>query len=124
MGLFQKLFGITPKPGKPREVTEDEFDEIIKSTKPIVIDFYSLTCPPCQVMGGLLNELGPAYAGRIEFFKMNVDRNPRTAATFQIQSVPTVLLIHRGKIVDRIVGLLPLMPLKDKIEQMARRVSA
>jgi thioredoxin 1 len=124
MGFFQKLFGITPKPGKPREITEDEFDEIVKSTKPMVVDFYSLTCPPCQVMGGLLNELGPAYAGQIEFFKMNVDRNPRAAATFQIQSVPTVLLIHRGKIADRIVGLLPLMPLKDKIERMARRVSA
>jgi len=124
MGLFQKLFGITPKPGKPREITDNEFDEIINSARPIVVDFYSLTCPPCQVMGGLLNELGPAYTGRLDFFKMNVDRNPRAAANFQIQSVPTVLIIHRGKMVERIVGLLPLMPLKEKLERAARRVSA
>ena len=124
MGFFQKLFGITPKPGKPREITDDEFDEIANYPRPVVIDFYSSTCPPCQVMGGLLNELGPAYAGRIDFLKLNVDRNPRAAARFQIQSVPTVLLFHRGKIVDRIVGLLPLNPLRNKFDQLARRFSA
>lgn len=124
MEFFRKIFGISPKPGRPREITDDEFDEIIHSTKPVVVDFYSLTCPPCQVMGGLLNELGPAYAGRIDFFKVNVDKNPRSAARFQIQSVPTVLVFHRARIVDSIVGLLPLIPLRNKFDQLARRVSA
>lgn len=123
MGFLEKLFGKTPKPGKPREITDDDFEEILHSEKPAVVDFYSLTCPPCQVMGGLLNELGPAYAGRIDFFKLNVDKNPRTAARFQIQSVPTVLLFRRGKIIDSIVGLLPLIPLRNKFDQLARRLS-
>jgi thioredoxin 1 len=124
MGFLEKLFGKTSKPGKPREITDDDFEEILHSEKPAVVDFYSLTCPPCQVMGGLLNELGPAYAGRIDFCKINVDRNSGTAARFQIQSVPTVMLFHRGKIVDRVVGLLPLIPLRDKLDQLARRLSA
>lgn len=124
MGFLEKFFGKTPKPGRPREITDDDFEELLQSEKPVVVDFYSLTCPPCQVMGGLLNELGPAYTGRIDFFKLNVDNNPRTAARFQIQSVPTVLLFRRGKIVDSIVGLLPLIPLRNKFDQLARRVSA
>lgn len=124
MGFFRKLFGLTPKPGKPREITDDDFEEILHSERPVVVDFYSLTCPPCQVMGGLLNELGPAYTGRIDFFKLNVDKNPRTTVRFQIQSVPTVLLFRRGKIVDSIVGLLPLIPLRNKFDQLARRISA
>jgi thioredoxin 1 len=124
MGFFGKFFGKTQKPGRPQEINDNDLEEILQSRELVVVDFYSLTCPPCQVMGGLLNELGPAYAGRIDFFKLNVDRNPRAAAKFQIQSVPTVMLFRQGKIVDRIIGLLPLTPLKSKFDQLARRISA
>ncbi len=122
MGFFQKLFGGSPKPGKPRQITDELFEQdVFNSPKPVVVDFYSSTCPPCQVMGGLLNELGPTYVGEIDFFKLNVNHNPRTAAQFRIQSVPTVLFFYRGKIVDRVIGLLPLIPLREKLDRLARR---
>ncbi len=121
MGLFKNLFNRPPKPGKPRPVTDETFEqEVLASDIPAVVDFWSLRCPPCQVMGGLLDEIGPEYAGRVNIFKMNVDQNPRTAMQYQIHSIPTVILFRKGKTVDRIVGLLPLNPLRRKIEKLAQ----
>jgi len=122
MGFFQKLFGGSPKPGKPRPITDEMFQQdVLRSPRPVVVDFYSSTCPPCHVMGGLLNELGPDFADRIEFYKLNVDKNPQTAAKYQIQSVPTLVFFYRGKMVDKIVGLMPLNPLREKLDRLARQ---
>jgi thioredoxin-like negative regulator of GroEL len=70
-------------------------------------------------MAGLLNEIGPDYAGRINIFKLNVVQNPETAARFQIRSVPTVIFMKGATVVDSVVGLIPLMPLREKIDKLA-----
>lgn len=124
MGLFDKLFNRSPKPGKPQPVTDDTFEEeVLASDLPVVVDFWSKTCPPCQVMGGLLNELGPEYAGKLKILKMNVDENRRTPGQFQIRSIPTIILFYKGRPVDTIVGLLPLIPLRNKFDHLVRKAS-
>jgi thioredoxin 1 len=122
MGFFGNLFNRPPKPGKPRPVTDASFEQdVLNSDLPVVIDFWSPTCAPCQVMAGLLNEIGPDYAGRINIFKLNVIQNPETAARFQVRSVPTVVFMKGETVVDTVVGLLPLLPLREKMDQLARR---
>jgi thioredoxin len=122
MGFLKNLFFRPPKPGKPIPITDESFEqEVLGSGLPAVVDFWSPRCPPCQVMGGLLDEIGPAYVGRVNLFKANVEQNPQTATRFQIRSVPTVILFHRGKPVERIVGLMPLKPLRAKLDSLVRK---
>jgi thioredoxin 1 len=120
MGFLKDLFFKSPQPGKPLPVTDASFgEEVLKSDIPVAVDFWSARCSPCQVMGGLLDEIGPDYAGRVRIFKLNVDQNPETATQYQVRSVPTVMLFRKGKPVDRIVGLLPLKPLRAKLDSLA-----
>lgn len=121
MGIFKKLFNPSPKPGKPREIADDDFEqEVLASDTPAVVDFYSTTCPPCQVMSGLLSEIGSEYAGKVNVFKLNVNNSPETARMYQIQSVPTLVFFKNHRPLDKVVGLLPLMPLKEKIENLLK----
>jgi thioredoxin 1 len=124
MGLLKRLFGGSDKPGKPIIVTDESFPELVlKSNLPAVVDFWSTTCAPCQVMGGLLRELGPEYAERLRIFKLNVDDSPDTAEQYRIRGVPTLVMLRNGREVDRIVGLLPLNPLRGKLDKLVGQKS-
>ena len=71
MGIFKNLFGGEPKPGRPTSISDDEFEnEVLRSDIPVAVDFWSSTCAPCQVMAGLLSELGPEFAGRLKIVKV------------------------------------------------------
>jgi len=121
MGFLKSLFNRQPKPGKPRPTTDESFEqEVLASDIPAAVDFWSPRCPPCQVMGGLLNEIGPDYVGRVNIFKLNVDQNPQTAMSYQITHIPTIILFSNGRPKERIVGILPLNPLKQKLDQLIR----
>jgi thioredoxin 1 len=121
MGFFAKLFNRQPKPGKPRPVTDDSFEQdVLASDLPAVVDFSSPKCAPCQVMKGLLDEIGPDYVGRVNIFKMNVDENPRTAEAYRIMSVPTLIFFRKGRARETISGLIPLQPLRQKLDRLAR----
>jgi len=121
MGFLKSLFFRPPKPGKPCPVTDLSFrKEVLESEIPVVVDFWSPRCSSCQVMGGLLDEIGPDYVGRVHIFKLNVDQNPETAMQYRVQSIPTVFFFNKGKPVDRIVGLLPLNPLRAKLDGLAQ----
>lgn len=120
MAFFKKLFKKQPQPCKPQPIDEDTFEqEVLASDIPAAVDFWSSTCPPCQVMGGLLNELGPDYVGQVNIFKLNVNQNPQIAGRYQVQSVPTLILFRDGRAVDRIVGLMPLNQLRNKLDWLA-----
>lgn len=122
MGLFDKLFGRTTKPGLPLPTSDETFErDVLTSNLPAVVDFYSNTCPPCHVMSGLLKEIGPDYAGRVNIFTLNVNYQPGTAQRYEIHSVPTVILFHKGKAIETIVGLIPLGPLRAKLDELAQR---
>ena len=120
MGFLKDLFHRPSKPGKPIPVTDDSFrEEVLESEIPAVVDFWSPRCPPCQVMGGLLDEIGPDYDGRVRIFKLNVEQNPKITQKYQVRSIPTVILFRNGKPVDIIIGLLPLNPLRQKLDNLA-----
>ena len=121
MSFFKKLFNKEPVPGRPLPVTDDTFEtEVLASPLPVVVDFWSPKCPPCQVMAGLLNEIGPNYINRVKLLKLNVEQNPETAIRFQIQSVPTLIIFRKGKAVERLTGLIPLNPLREMMDKLSR----
>lgn len=70
-------------------------------------------------MGGLLDEVGPTYVGRIDFFKLDIDQSPGIAAEYGVQSIPALVFFHDGSAVHRIVGLIPLYPLREKLDHLA-----
>jgi thioredoxin len=122
MGFLKNLFFRPPRAGKPIPITDVSFQQkVLGSDLPVVVDFWSPGCTHCQVMGGLLDEIGPDYVGRVNIFKANVEQNPQTAMRYQIRGVPTVILFHRGKSLERIVGLMPLKPLRAKLDSLARK---
>jgi len=121
MSFLKSLFSREPKPGEPLPTTDETFEtDVLQSELPVVVDFWSSTCPPCQVLGGLLRDVGPEFAGRVQIYKLNVSENPETAARFRIRSVPTMAFIKKGRLVDQVVGLLPLNSLRQKFEQFER----
>ena len=122
MGIFDKLFNRPPKPGRPKELTDDEFaQEVVSSPIPTVVSFYSSRCSHCHVMTGLLNEIGLDYIDRIAVFKVNVDKNALAAAKFQVMKVPTLIFISDKKVVDTVEGLIPMIPLREKFDRLARK---
>jgi thioredoxin 1 len=120
MSIFKSLFSSEVKLGKPMETTDATFDnDILKSELPVLLDFWSPTCMPCQVMGGLLREVGPEYAGRVNIYKLNVAQNMQTAQAFRIRSIPTLVFMKNGKIVDQVIGLIPIDVLRQKLDKLA-----
>ncbi len=124
MGFLKRLLGIETKPGEPESIGDDSFEEeVLRSELPCVVEIYNLWCSSCQVMAGLLNEVGPDYLGKVKFFKVNAERSPSIPQRFQVSGVPTILLIERGEVVDRLTGLVPLDELRDWIERHAGTVA-
>lgn len=120
MGFLKSLFNREPKPGEPMPTTDETFEaDVLNSSLPTVVDFWSPTCPPCQVMSGLLRDVGPEYADQVKIYKMNVSENPETAMKFRIRSVPTLVFIKNKRIVDQIVGLAPLNNLRQRLNNLA-----
>jgi thioredoxin 1 len=85
--------------------TDQNFQtEVLKSTMPVVVDFWAPWCGPCRLVGPTIEELAKEYAGKVKVGKMNVDENQETAGTFGIMSIPTVMVFKGGQPVKAIVG--------------------
>ena len=93
----------------PLIVTDSTFQSAILESKgrPILVDAWAPWCGPCRMVGPIMEQLAAESNGRYRIAKLNVDENPRTAAQFQIQSIPTMLVFKNGSLVDRIVGAQP-----------------
>ncbi|MBN1293216.1 MAG: thioredoxin [Candidatus Latescibacteria bacterium] len=90
------------------EVTDDTFDEkVLKSSIPVVVDFWAEWCPPCKMIAPFLVEIAAEYEGKVLICKVNVDDNHNLAQKYGIRSIPTLLYIKQGKIEDQVVGALP-----------------
>ena len=96
--------------GKPQTVTDDSFARDVveaSSTHPVLVDAWAEWCGPCRMIAPVLDELAAESKGRYTIAKLNVDENSRTAAQFQIRSIPTLLIFKNGKLVDVIMGAQP-----------------
>ncbi|MEM1530419.1 MAG: thioredoxin [Candidatus Bathyarchaeia archaeon] len=100
---------------EPIEITDQNFSDIVRSGRLVVIDCWAPWCAPCRMMAPVIDELAREYAGKILFGKLNVDENPRVPAEYQIMSIPTFLIFKNGILVERIVGAMPKKLLEQRV---------
>jgi len=93
---------------KTMTITDDNFDEeVIKSDKPVLIDFWAAWCGPCKMIAPIVEELVDEYEGKAKIGKLDVDNNQQTAIKFGVRSIPTILIFKDGKLKDTIIGAVP-----------------
>lgn len=101
------------------EITDANFDAIVlKSDKPVIVDFWAVWCGPCRMVGPIVQEIGEEYSDRCVVGKLDVDHNPETAKTYGIRNIPTILFFKNGEIVDKQVGAVPKQKLIEKLEAL------
>lgn len=102
--------------GKTIELNDSNFDQVVKSDKPVLVDFWAEWCGPCKMIGPLVEELAGEYEGKAVIAKLNVDENPDVTARYGIRNIPTLLVFKNGQIVDKQVGAVPKSVLAQKLE--------
>lgn len=98
--------------------TDDNFEgEVLKSEKPVLIDFWAPWCGPCKAIGPIVEELALQLKDSVKMMKLNVDESQKTAVNYGVRSIPTLILFKDGKVLDTLVGLVP----KDKLEAFVKK---
>ncbi len=102
---------------KPLEFTDQNFStEVLQSDKPVLVDFWAVWCGPCKMIAPIVEELAGEYEGKAKVGKLDVDNNQESAIKYGVRSIPTVLIFKGGKVVDTIIGAVPKIHLKQKLE--------
>lgn len=104
---------------KSIEVTEETFQAtVLENTLPVIVDFWAAWCPPCKILGPIIEEISDDYDGKVIVCKVDVDKNQSLAQKYSIRSIPTVLFIKGGEIKDQVAGALPKDQLIPKIDAL------
>ncbi len=100
-----------------KEFTDANFQaEVLDSDKLTVVDFWAEWCGPCRAIGPVIEELATEYAETVKIGKVNVDNNPNVSVNYGITSIPAILFIKDGKVVDKQIGAVPKSKLEEKIK--------
>ena len=91
-----------------KAVTDADFaSEVLENDKPVLVDFWAEWCGPCRMVAPILEEISKEHGDKITFFKMNVDENPVTPASYRVTGIPTINVYQNGEVVKTIVGARP-----------------
>jgi thioredoxin 1 len=105
------------KINKPINLTDSNFDSEKSKYSLLVVDFWAAWCGPCKMVSPIIEQLAEQYAGKIVFGKVNVDENPYISQRFGIQSIPTLMILKEGEVIDVMVGALPKGQIENRIRQ-------
>ena len=100
------------------EITDSNFDDVVlKSDKPVLVDFWAEWCGPCRMVGPVVEELAQEYDGKAVVGKVDVDNNPDISVKFGIRNIPALLFFKDGEVVDKQIGAVPKSVLAEKLEK-------
>ncbi len=103
------------------ELTDSNFEELVlKSDKPVLVDFWAEWCGPCRMVAPIVNEIAAEYEGKAVVGKVDVDSNPEISNKYGIRNIPTILFFKNGVVADKQVGAVPKSMLVSKIENMLK----
>jgi thioredoxin 1 len=101
------------------EIGDSSFEsEVLKSDKPVLVDFWAPWCGPCRAIGPIVEELAKDFGDKVKFTKCNVDENPTTPTKYGIKSIPTLIFFKDGEIQDKVIGIVA----KSRLEEMISKV--
>jgi len=101
------------------EIDDDGFEEnVLKSEKPIMVDFWAPWCGPCKAIAPTIEALEKTYGGQMTFAKVNVDENPLSPSKYGVQAIPTLIFFKNGEVADQITGMVA----KEKLEQTIKNI--